>query len=67
LRAYESHATQAAMLDVDMKDDSLEKLVPVFSTRVLNSSHHPLELRFVPDELDSRAAADMTMLKAETA
>lgn len=67
MRAYESHATQAAMLDVDMKDDPLEKLVPVLSTRVLDSLHHALESRFVPDELGSRAAADMTMLKAATA
>ena len=65
--AYESHATQAAMLDVDMKDDPLEKLVPVLPTRVLDSSHHALELWFVPDELGSRPAADMTMLKAATA
>jgi hypothetical protein len=55
------------MLDVDRKDDPLEKLVPVLSTRVLDSLHHALESRFVPDELGSRAAADMTMLKAATA
>jgi hypothetical protein len=55
------------MLDGDMTDDPLEKLVPVLPTRVLDSSHHALELWFVPDELGSRPAADMTMLKAATA